>query len=49
MGKRDWVGFGNERWSVWVKGLRGAAENMKLEGLGELVERASMQIERVEG
>lgn len=48
MGKRDWVGFGNERWGVWVKGLRGAAKNIEAEGLGALVERALREIKRVE-
>lgn len=48
MGKRDWVGYGKERWDVWVKGLRDAAKNTEGEGLGMVIEKALGEVERVE-
>jgi hypothetical protein len=44
--KKGWIGFNQERWELWVKGLENGRE-AEDEDVRALVERALKQVERV--
>ncbi|KAF2127839.1 hypothetical protein P153DRAFT_377337 [Dothidotthia symphoricarpi CBS 119687] len=45
--RKGWVGFNQERWGVWVRGLENG-RNIEDQEARELVERALREVERVE-